>query len=154
MSRESPNFPKINISENDTPPIDVPIDPFDFGQVQIDANLVDKVNLGPISLPMDQIVEEGSEKFDPVNSSVVKKKDSRFSGDFSTPSRNIYDSITNPISPQSMQSRLHHQMSDHHQGRKFSFSVGGEMLYVYDSNDKKYMLVPLPDNNLSRGGDK
>lgn len=53
MSRESPNFPKINISENDTPPIDVPIDPFDFGQVQIDANLVDKVNLGPISLPMD-----------------------------------------------------------------------------------------------------
>lgn len=99
-------------------------------------------------------MEEGSEKFDPVNSSVVKKKDSRFSGDFSTPSRNIYDSITNPISPQSMQSRLHHQMSDNHKGRKFSFSAGGEMLYVYDSNDKKYMLVPLPDNNLSRGGDK
>jgi uncharacterized protein YfkK (UPF0435 family) len=51
---------------------------------------------------MDQIVEEISEKFDAVNSSVVKKKESHFSGDFSSPSRNIHDSITNPISPHSM----------------------------------------------------
>jgi hypothetical protein len=28
-SRESPNFPKINISDNDTAPYEVPIDSFD-----------------------------------------------------------------------------------------------------------------------------